>query len=581
MTQNFTSKNETLQAALTSAKRLLIRAGVFSLFANLLMLSGPIYMLQIYDRVLSSRSIETLVVLTLLIFFLFAAFGALDFVRAAILARTGTMFENDVQNLTFDLSMDAARAADRTYEQPLRDLRQIRQFLASPALVAFFDAPMTPFFLLLIFLMHWMIGIVATIGLFILLGMALMNERWSRNELEKAQSMSQASDAMATAVLRNAFAADAMGMRKRLRDRWLETGEGSHNQIVLAGDRMVGVTASAKATRLFLQSAILGVGAYLAIGQEITPGVMVAASIIAGRALAPVEIVTSQWRNYASAMSSYSRLKTFLEAGAVPGPRTKLPEPVGAIDVSRLYIQPLTVTKPIIKNVSFQLAPGEALGIVGPSAAGKSTLARALVGVERVVSGDIRLDGADLKQWDRDLLGAHVGYLPQNIELFDGTVAENISRFRTDATSDKIVAAGKAAGAHEMVLSLPNGYETQMGDNGGRLSAGQRQRVGLARAVYDDPVLVVLDEPNSYLDAEGEAALIRAMQSLKARRATTIIIAHRPSAIAFVDKLLMLTDGAVAAFGPRDEVLKKIAPGLVARSEGGAKERPQGALGNG
>jgi len=581
MSDIFSSNNAIFQASLSATRRLLVRAGVFSIFANMLILSGPIYMLQIYDRVLGSSSVETLVVLTLLILFLFLAYGVLDFVRGALLSRAGAEFENTLQDLTFDLSMDAARTVDRTVEQPLRDLRKIRQFVASPALVAFFDAPMTPFFLLLIFLLHWVLGVVATIGFFALIALSISNERWSRRANEDAQSALLKADSMAAAALRNASATDAMGMRKQFRERWRLTGGHSQNFALLAGDRIVGMTSISKATRLFLQSAVLGVGAFLVIDEKVTPGVMIAASIITTRALAPVEIVTSQWRNYAAALSSYMRLKKFVEAGETRQPRTKLPDPKGAIDISRLYVQPATVSRPIVKNASFTLAPGEALGIIGPSAAGKSTLARALVGVERVVSGHVRLDGAEIGQWDRDLLGQFVGYLPQDIELFSGTIAENVARFRPDATADDIVATARAAGAHEMILALPDGYETEIGDSGGRLSGGQRQRIGLARALFGNPALVVLDEPNAYLDADGEAALARAMNGLKSRGATVIIVAHRPSAIAAVDKLLMLSDGEVAAFGPRDDVLKKIAPGLVARFEEVAKKPAPGAAGNG
>ena len=581
MSDIFSSNNAIFQASLSATRRLLVRAGVFSIFANMLILSGPIYMLQIYDRVLGSSSVETLVVLTLLILFLFLAYGVLDFVRGALLSRAGAEFENTLQDLTFDLSMDAARTVDRTVEQPLRDLRKIRQFVASPALVAFFDAPMTPFFLLLIFLLHWVLGVVATIGFFALIALSISNERWSRRANEDAQSALLKADSMAAAALRNASATDAMGMRKQFRERWRLTGGHSQNFALLAGDRIVGMTSISKATRLFLQSAVLGVGAFLVIDEKVTPGVMIAASIITTRALAPVEIVTSQWRNYAAALSSYMRLKKFVEAGETRQPRTKLPDPKGAIDISRLYVQPATVSRPIVKNASFTLAPGEALGIIGPSAAGKSTLARALVGVERVVSGHVRLDGAEIGQWDRDLLGQFVGYLPQDIELFSGTIAENVARFRPDATADDIVATARAAGAHEMILALPDGYETEIGDSGGRLSGGQRQRIGLARALFGNPALVVLDEPNAYLDADGEAALERAMNGLKSRGATVIIVAHRPSAIAAVDKLLMLSDGEVAAFGPRDDVLKKIAPGLVARFEEVAKKPAPGAAGNG
>jgi ATP-binding cassette, subfamily C, type I secretion system permease/ATPase len=577
------NKNRSVPVAMIAAReatrRILMQAGFFSLFVNILMLTGPLYMLQIYDRVLSSSSVETLVVLTILTFSLFAAMGALDFARGALLSRAGVEFEEKLKGVTFDYAMDAAHAGAPLLERPLRDLRQIRQFIASPALTAFFDAPMTPVFLLMVYLMHWMLGVVATAGLLILLALALINERWSRKANESTQQFSVEADTMAAAALRNASAADAMGMRAGLKGRWLQKSGAASDYAVFAGDKIGGVTAIAKATRLFLQSAILGTGAYLAIFQEVTPGVMIAASIITGRALAPIEMVTTQWRNFAMSWLAYKRLNQFVEAGTEHVERTALPAPVGELELVRLYVQPALAKKPIVKNVSFQLAPGEALGVIGPSAAGKSTLVRALVGVERVVSGEIRLDGANLAHWDPDALGPYVGYLPQEVELFAGTAAQNIARFKEDAAPEKIIAAARAAGAHQMILSLLDGYDTDIGDHGRRLSAGQKQRLGLARALYGDPVFVVLDEPNANLDAEGDAALAKAVHGLKARGATTIIVAHRPSTIAFVDKLLMLSDGETRAFGPRDEVLKKIAPGLVASFDANATQR-QGSAGN-
>ena len=570
-----------MTAAREATRRILMQAGFFSLFVNILMLTGPLYMLQIYDRVLSSSSVETLVMLTLLTFSMFAAMGALDFARGALLSRAGVEFENHLKGLTFDFTMDAAHAGGGPIpDRPLRDLRQIRQFVASPAMTAFFDAPVTPFFLLMVYLMHWVLGIVATIGLVILLILAVVNERWSRKANEAAQQTSVEADTMAGAALRNASAADAMGMRAGLKERWLQKSGGAADYAVNAGDRIGGLTATTKATRLFLQSAILGAGAYLAILQEVTPGVMIAASIITGRALAPIETVTTQWRNFALSWLAYKRLNEFVAVGVERQTRTALPAPVGELDIDRLYVQPPSAKKPIVKNVSFQLAPGEALGVIGPSAAGKSTLVRALVGVERVIAGEIRLDGGNIAHWDPNALGPHVGYLPQEVELFAGTAAQNIARFTDDASPEKIIAAAEAAGAHQMILAMPDGYDTDIGDHGRRLSAGQKQRLGLARALFGDPVLVILDEPNANLDADGDAALAKAVQGLKARKATTIIVAHRPSAIAFVDKLLMLSDGETRAFGPRDEVLKKIAPGLVSSFEATAKQRQQGGAGN-
>ena len=562
--QQISTGQDPIAEARFAIRKVLIQAGVFSFFVNLLMLTGPIYMLQMYDRVLSSRSVETLVVITGLTVVLFAAMGALDFARGALLSRSGAEFENRLKPLAFDFSMEASRQGATSTDQALKDLRQIRTFVGSSALTAVFDAPWTPIFLLVVFLMHWLLGLVALGGLFILLGLAIVNERSSRKANQKAQAIMLDSDRLAISSLRNAAAADAMGMRKVLRDRWASLGDSASSYAVSATDTIGGLTAASKATRLFLQSAILGTGALLAIRGEVTPGVMIAASIITGRALAPIEIVTGQWRNFALTNTAYQRLKKFIAAAPREEERTALPAPTGGITVERLYCQPSGAKTPVLKNASFKLEPGEALGIVGPSAAGKSTLARALVGVEPMRAGDIRLDGASLNQWDRDALGPYIGFLPQEIELFAGTAAQNICRFSENPDSEAIIAAAKAAGAHEMILSFADGYDTEIGERGSHISAGQRQRLGLARALYGDPKIVVLDEPNANLDAEGDAALAKAVQDVKKRGATIIIVAHRPSAIAFVDKLLLLMDGEVREFGPRDDVLAKIAPNQVA-----------------
>ncbi len=553
-----------ISTAKAAVRRLLGEAGFFSLFVNLLMLTGPIYMLQMYDRVLSSRSVETLAVITGLTVVLFAAMGLLDFARGALLSRSGARFEDELKPVTFDISMDAARVGAGGSDQAMKDLRQIRQFVASPALTAVFDAPWTPIFLAIVFLMHWLLGIVALAGLVVLLGLAIINERSSRAAMRRAQTVTNETDRLALSALRNAAAADAMGMRGSLRRRWLGLSGAASDQNVLATDAIGGLTAASKATRLFLQSAILGTGALLAIKGDVTPGVMIAASIITGRALAPIEVVTSQWRNFALTSAAYKRLKKFIAVAPPESERTALPAPRGEVMVEKLYCQPGGARKPVVKNVSFKIAAGEAIGIVGPSAAGKSTLARAIVGVETPRAGEVRLDGASLSHWDRDALGPHLGFLPQEVELFAGTAAQNIARFSDNPDAEKVIAAAKAAGAHEMILTFEDGYDTEIGERGAHISAGQRQRLGLARALYGDPALVVLDEPNANLDGEGEAALARAVQGLKARGATTVIVAHRPSAIAFVDKLLLLVDGEVRAFGPRDEILQKIAPNQVA-----------------
>ncbi len=566
-----TSQSENLTRAKAAAKKHLWRAAFLSFFVNLLMLTGPIYMLQIYDRVIAGRSFETLLVFSGLAFVMFVAMGALDFARGALLARAAESFDDSLKKTTFDFTMDAASAGVAIADQPLKDLRQIRQFVSSPALTAVFDAPWTPFFMIIVFSMHWALGMVGLIGLIVLLVLAVFNERMSREANTKAVSKSMEAERLVSATLRNVAATDAMGMRAPLQKRWHTFVQEGSDHSLIATDTNGGMTATTKATRMFLQSAILGTGAFLAIQGIVTPGVMIAASIIIGRALAPMEIVTGQWRNFALSGAAYKRLRTYLGAAIQEKERTELPPPTGVLDVTKAFCQPGTAKKAILKGINFHLDKGEALGIIGPSAAGKSTLARALVGVENLASGEICMDGARISQWDRDMLGPYVGYLPQEVELFGGTAAQNISRFSENPDSAKIIAAAELAGAHQMILSFEEGYDTQIGDRGGHLSAGQRQRLGLARALYGDPVLVVLDEPNSNLDADGDSALANAVQGLKAKGITTIIIAHRPSAIAFVDKLLVLAEGEVKAFGPRDEVLQKISPPRVTSIDEAAK----------
>ena len=563
-----------LEQAHLAARKWLFRAGFVSFFVNILMLTGPLYMLQIYDRVLASRSMETLGVITLLVLGLFAAMGALDFARGALLARAAQVFDEELKDVTFNFTMDAARAGIPIGDQPLKDLRQIRQFVASPALTAVFDAPWTVIFMAIVFGMHVYLGLVALAGLIILMVLAIINERLSRQANARALSKSQDADKLVGATLRNIAAADSMGMRHPLQKQWYGVSNISSDYSLNATDTIGGLTAAAKSIRLFLQSAILGVGALLSIFGEVTPGVMIAASIITGRALAPIELVTGQWRNFALTKLSYARLKSYLAAARPKKDRTQLPDPTGVIDVSKVYCQPGGAKVPVLKNVNFHLEQGEALGIIGPSAAGKSTMARALVGVEGLKAGEICIDGARLTQWDRDALGKHIGFLPQEVELLSGTAAENISRFTEEPEPEAIIAAAEMAGAHQMILGFSEGYDTQIGERGSHLSAGQRQRLGLARALYGNPVFVVLDEPNSNLDADGDAALAKAVQTMKSKGVTTVIVAHRPSAIAFVDKLLLLADGEVRAFGPRDEVLEKIAPGRIASFDGASRNKP-------
>ncbi|NWG92303.1 MAG: type I secretion system permease/ATPase [Parvularculaceae bacterium] len=563
---------EDMRAALAAARPLVIRAAVFSAAVNLLMLTPSIYMLQIYDRVLSSRSHTTLLVLTLLVLGFYVGMAVFDFVRTALVARAAARFDARLSDAAFNAAVDGAKySGGQGGDTPLKDLRTIRQAFGSSAVIAFFDAPFAPFYLLLVFMLHWALGLTALVGAGLLITLAIFNERASRKGLSTALEAGTAGDNAMAAILRNAAASDAMGMRGALKEIWRAHTSKAQTSNTDAGDVINTYGAATKAGRMLLQSLILGIGAVLVIDQQTTPGVMIAASIITGRALAPVEQSIGQWRLIGSAITAWKRLEKFLAAAPKHVDRIALPPPKGHLRLDRVYVQPALAKKPIVKGVSLELKPGEALGVIGPSGAGKSTLARAMVGVERVVSGEIRLDGADLLTWDRDEVGRYIGYLPQETELFAGTVKQNIARFDPDASDAEIVAAAQAAGAMQMILGLADGFETEIGDRGQRLSVGQRQRIGLARALFRDPTLIVLDEPNANLDAEGYVALSNAILAAKKRGAAVVIVAHRPSAIQHVDRLLMLADGEARAYGPRDEVLAKIAPGVSAI---GASKKP-------
>ena len=548
-----------LAAAIAACRGAFVMTGVFSFFINVLMLTAPLYMLQIYDRVLTSRSDATLIALTLLAGGLLLVMGLLELVRSRILVRVGVQLDEKLNPAIFSAVFARMVRGFRTERtQALRDMDTVRQFLTGTGPFAIFDAPWAPFYVGVVFLFHPILGFIALGGAAFLFILALLSELLTRNPLQTAGVEVAAGYALADASLRNAEPLEAMGMLEGLQRRWAARhGRGLALQS-RASDRAGALTATSKVVRMLLQVGILGAGAALAIRQEITPGVMIAASILMGRALAPVEQAVGSWRQFVAARTGYRRIRSLFDQCPKAVDRLQLPEAQGRLSVETIVAAPPGGKAPVLKGISFTLSAGEALGVIGPSAAGKSTLARVLVGVWPVASGAVRLDDAELQHWDRDALGPQIGYLPQDIELFNGSVAENISRFYADPSDDAIVAAAQLAGVHEMVLGFPNGYETQIGDDGGFLSGGQRQRVGLARALYGEPALVVLDEPNSNLDNAGDVALMKAITSLKRRGATVIVMAHRPSAIAAVDKILMLSGGRVAAFGPKDEVLSKV-----------------------
>jgi ATP-binding cassette, subfamily C, bacterial len=534
---------------------------VFSLFINLLAFVGPLYMLQIYDRVITSRNTTTLLVLTLIAAFLLIVSALLEKARSAVLVRLGITFSSNARTPLFNAVLRGTLVQPTAgHSQALRDLDTIREFLTGAGLISFCDAPWVPIFVTGCFMLHPWYGVVATAGATLIFIFAIINELLTRHELKKASASAVVAASYASGTFRNAEVLYAMGMLKGLRDRWLTRQDEGLRQQAIASDRAGHLIAASKFLRAFLQVSILGVGAYLSINQESTPGAMIAASIIMGRALAPVEIAVANWKGFIAARAAYDRIRSLL--GILPeDPRKmELPAPRGAISVENIIAGPPGAKEPVLRGISFALQPGEIVGVVGPSAAGKSSLARILVGVWKAAAGKVRIDGADLGQWNADQLGRHIGYLPQDIELFSGTIAENISRF-WGQDEIKIVSAAKMAGVHDMIQMMPEGYNTQVGEGGHALSGGQRQRIGLARALYGEPVFIVLDEPNANLDTDGEAALLSAVQTMRQRGCAQMLITHKTNILGIVDKIIVLAAGQVQSYGTRDEIMSKLLGG--------------------
>lgn len=551
-------RDKRLASALRASGGAFVAVGVFSFFVNALMLTLPIYMLQIYDRVLTSRSADTLIMLSVLAVGLLLTVGVLEFVRTRVLVRIGARLDTQLNAPLFSSLVDERLAGERgNGGQPLRDLDALRTFLTGSGLLAFFDAPWTPLFIAFIFVLHPLLGAIALVSAVLLFLLAVAGEFASRGPLREATGASIAAGRFAESSLRNAETIEALGMQSGVRNRWLDRHLTALALQSKASDRAGLITAVAKFLRPTVQVAMLGAGAYLAILQVITPGVVIAASIILGRALAPVEAAIAGWRNFIAARSARARLQDLLDRYPAQSMSMPLPTPRGRIVVERLVAAAPRNRKPFLQGIEFTIEPGEALGVIGPSAAGKSMLARLLVGVWSPLSGQVRLDGVDVSDWNREELGPNIGYLPQEVELFDGTVEDNIARFGPH-DPEATVAAARKAGVHEMVLQLPQGYGTDIGEAGAVLSGGQRQRIALARALYGDPSLVVLDEPNSNLDSDGDEALRQAIDALRRAGKSVVIISHRPSALLSVDKILVLRDGKTDMFGPRDEVLAKV-----------------------
>lgn len=551
-----TNRSSEARQAVKACRGTFLMTGLFSFFINLLMLTVPLYMLLVYDRVLTSGNNSTLMALTVLAGMLLAIMGALEFVRSRVLVRVGGRIDQLLDRRTFDAYMkNTLSAGNDKGERPLADLNSYRDFLSGQGPLALFDAPWTPIFLAVLYLLHPWLGLVATGGAVILFTIAIINEFTTRGPLAKAAQAQELARSVETAGHRNAEILGSMNMMPGLRERWLWFHRSARTSQSKASDRAGAFTACSKTARLALQAAILGVGATLAIEQVITPGVMIAASIIMGRALSPVELAIGNWRHFLAARSAYRRLDQLLSQTPAIRPTTTLPQAKGKLDVDKLYAGPPGAQKPLLTNLNFGLRPGEALGVIGPSGSGKSTLVRMLAGVWQPQHGTIRLDGATLDQWNPDQLGGSVGYLPQDVELFAGTVKENICRFEESPDDEAAVEAAQRAGVHDMILELPDGYETHIGQGGAKLSGGQRQRIALARALYGDPVLIVLDEPNSNLDAEGENALTQAIVELKDRGRTVVVVAHRPSAVAAMDMILVLENGVQKALGDKNEII--------------------------
>ena len=548
------------RAAVRSCRAAIIGVGVFSCLINVLALTSSIYMLQLYDRVIPSHSVPTLVGLTVLMVILFAGYGVLEAVRARIMSRVGLRIDRSLRERAFALvlALPLHTRGGGDGLQPVRDLDTVRGFIAGAGPIALFDLPWMPFYLGLVFLLHPWLGLLATAGALVLVGLTLLTELKSRAPTRSSSASAGARQNFGDAGRRNAEVIRALGMAPRVTALWARHTEAYLADQIAALDVATTYGTLSKVLRFVLQSAVLGLGAYLVVIGQATGGVMIAASILTSRALAPIEIAIANWRGFLAARQSAERLSKLMTSLPARPDAMDLPKPAKGLAVEGLWIAAPGLPKPIVQNASFELTAGAGLGVIGPSASGKSTLARGLVGAWLPLRGTIRLDGAALDQWSAEALGAHIGYLPQDIELFDGSVAHNIARFDSDAPASAIIEAAEKAGVHDMILGLPEGYKTRIGEGGTALSAGQRQRVALARALFGDPFLVVLDEPNSNLDAEGDAALTRAIASVRERGGIVIVIAHRPSALAGLDQLLVMAAGQVQAFGAKDEVLRKV-----------------------
>ena len=549
-----------LGAALASCRGIFVGTAFFSALSNVLMLTGSFFMLQVYDRVLPSRSVPTLIALSVLAIILFAAQGFLDFIRGRLLVRTAIMLDEALSERVYgaavQLPLKLGNRPDAT--QPMRDIDNIRSFLSGAGPIALFDLPWVFMYLGVIYLFHPLLGLIAFLGALLLIALTLLTELRTRGPLRAATEYGIARQRLTEASTRNAEVLAAIGLRRRLGSRWREANRSYVNEQQRASDMAGGFGAISRVLRMMLQSGVLAVGAWLVISQQATAGIIIAGAILTARALAPVDLAIANWQGFVKARQSWQRLRSLLAQVPLEKPPMRLPAPTSNFRVESVSVAPPGEQALALHDVTFTLTSGQGLGIIGPSGSGKSSLARAMVGVWPLVRGRISLDRATLDQWSPEDLGRHVGYLPQDVELFAGTVAENIARFDEEADAQTILAAAGLAAVHELIVSLPKGYETRIGEPGAELSPGQQQRIALARALYGNPFLVVLDEPDASLDMEGQQALAQAISGVRARGGIVVVISHRPNVLDGVDLLLAMQRGRMAAFGPKELVLQKL-----------------------
>ncbi len=567
-----------LSLAFAKFRPALVATLVFSVFCNILMFVGPLYMLQIYDRVLSSRSNSTLIALTVIAGAMLATYAILDLIRSRVLVRAGVRFDQALGAPLFRAALTAALQSRSTNSsQALRDMDQVREFWTGSAVLTLCDAPFAPVFVAVCFLLHPYLGLVALGGALILFALALVNELVTRKSLSAAGKSQIDASNYATSTMRNIEVIQALGMQSAIHNRWAAKHQEVLGWQAAASDRAGLIMASTKFVRQFLQVAILGVGAYLSVQREISPGLMIAASIMMGRALAPVEQAVGQWKGLMATRTAWIRLKALFDAVPPQHERTQLPPPKGAISTEGLVVTAPNRQIPILKGITFQVEPGETIALIGPSAAGKSTLARTLVGAWPIAQGAVRLDGSDLRHYDAERLGRFIGYLPQDVELFAGTISENIARLG-QVDDAEVIAAAELAGVNQIIQQLPDGYDTQIGEGGAVLSAGQRQRIGLARAVYGTPNLIVLDEPNASLDQAGDEALTEALKRIKSRGTTIVLVTHKPNLLGVADKVMVLAEGTMKMYGPTEQILAQLrGPRAVPGPTGPKPAEPQPA----